>query len=59
MNIEGWIPTQLEKGLMDGSFEEYAKHVTLPEIADDLLEVMEFNEAMQELKRDIMKLDNN
>ena len=53
-NIEGWIPTELEQSLMDGSFdEEMESGVDIPDIDADLLDVLEFNEAMSELKREI------
>lgn len=53
-NIEGWIPTELEQSLMDGSFEEKMKSgVDTPDVEADLLDVSEFNEAMSELKREI------
>ena len=53
-NIEGWIPTELEQSLMDGSFDEKMKSgVDTPDIEADLLDVSEFNEAMSELKREI------
>ena len=53
-NIEGWIPTELEQSLMDGSFEEKMKSgVDTPDIDTELLDVSEFNEAMEELKREI------
>ena len=53
-NIEGWIPTELEQSLMDGSFDEKMKSaVDTPDIEADLLDVLEFNEAMSELKREI------
>ena len=53
-NIEGWIPTELEQSLMDGSFEEKMKsRVDTPDVEADLLDVSEFNEAMEELKREI------
>ena len=53
-NIEGWIPTELEQSLMDGSFDKKMESVTaVPDIDVDLLDVSEFNEAMSELKREI------
>ena len=53
-NIEGWIPTELEQSLMDGSFDkEMESGVDTPDIEADLLDVSEFNEAMEELKREI------
>lgn len=53
-NIEGWIPTELEQSLMDGSFEKKMDSSTaIPDIDADLLDVSEFNEAMEELKREI------
>lgn len=57
MNIEGWIPTPLEEELMNGRFEDCMSE-DLPDIDEDLLEVMEFNEAMNELKSEIQYLDN-
>lgn len=55
MNIEGWKPTPLEEALMNGTFKEdpNGKHL---DIDEDLLNVMEFNEAMEELKREINSL---
>ena len=47
--IEGWIPSPLEESLMDGSFDLAAKEAVTPSIDDDLLDVREFNVAMQEL----------
>ena len=53
-NIEGWIPTELEQSLMDGSFDkEMESGVDIPDIDADLLDVLKFNEAMSELKREI------
>ena len=53
-NIEGWIPTELEQSLMDGSFDKEMKSgVDIPDIDADLLDVLEFNEAISELKREI------
>ena len=53
-NIEGWIPTELEQSLMDGSFDkEMESGTAIPDIEADLLDVSEFNEAMSELKREI------
>ena len=53
-NIEGWIPTELEQSLMDDSFDKEMKSgVDIPDIDADLLDVLEFNEAMSELKREI------
>ena len=53
-NIEGWIPTELEQSLMDGSFDKEMKSgVDIPDIDADLLDVLEFNEAMSEIKREI------
>ena len=53
-NIEGWIPTELEQSLMDGSFDKKMESGTaVPDIDADLLDVLEFNEAMSELKREI------
>ena len=53
-NIEGWIPTELEQSLMGGSFDEKMKsRVDIPDIDADLLDVLEFNEAISELKREI------
>ena len=53
-NIEGWIPTELEQSLMDGSFDKKMKSgVDIPDIDADLLDVLEFNEAISELKREI------
>jgi hypothetical protein len=53
-NIEGWIPTELEQSLMDGSFDKKMESGTaVPDIDADLLDVSEFNEAMSELKREI------
>ena len=53
-NIEGWIPTELEQSLMDGSFDKKMESGTaIPDINADLLDVSEFNEAMSELKREI------
>ena len=50
-NIEGWIPTELEQSLMDGSFDkEIESGVDILDIDADLLDVLEFNEAMSELK---------
>ena len=40
-NIEGWIPTELEQSLMDGSFDaEMAGHKDIPEVDDDLLDIL-------------------
>ena len=40
-NIEGWIPTELEQSLMDGSFEtETVGCKDAPEIDDDLLDIL-------------------
>ena len=37
-NIEGWIPTELEQSLIDGSFDaEMASRDDIPKIDDDLL----------------------
>ena len=53
-NIEGWIPTELEQSLRDGSFDKKMESGTaVPDIDADLLDVSEFNEAMSELKREI------
>ena len=53
-NIEGWIPIELEQSLMDGSFDKKMESGTaVPDIDADLLDVLEFNEAMSELKREI------
>ena len=53
-NIEGWIPTELERSLMDGCFDKKMESGTaIPDIDADLLDVSEFNEAMSELKREI------
>ena len=52
MNIEGWIPTPMEEELMNGRFEDCVSK-DLPDIDEDLLEVMEFNEAMNELKKEL------
>ena len=52
MNIEGWKPTPLEEALMNGTFKEDPNGKYL-DIDKDLLNVMEFNEAMGELKREI------
>ena len=39
---------------MDGSFEEKMKSgVDTPDVEADLLDVSEFNEAMEELKREL------
>ena len=53
MNIEGWIPTPLEKQLMDGSFDKEVDNEVIPVIDEDLLDIMEFNEAMNQLKKDL------
>ena len=52
-NIEGWVPSPLEESLMDGSFDLAAADAVRPFIDDDLLDVREFNVAMQELKDEI------
>ena len=51
--IEGWIPSPLEESLMDGSFDLAAKEAVTQSIDADLLDVREFNVAMQELKDEI------
>ena len=53
-DIEGWIPTELEQSLMDGSFDaEMGGCEDIPEIDDDLLDISEFNDAMEKLKSEI------
>ncbi|MBR1955951.1 MAG: hypothetical protein IKA13_01395 [Bacteroidales bacterium] len=52
-NIEGWVPTPLEESLMDGSFDKIITESATPVIDDDLLDVQEFNAAMEELKNEI------
>ena len=53
-NIDGWVPSELEQSLMDGSFDEEVKSgVDTPYIDTDLLDISEFNEAMEDLKREI------
>ena len=52
--IEGWIPTELEQSLIDGSFNaQMAGCKDVPEIDDDLLDISEFNDAMEKLKSEI------
>lgn len=56
-NIEGWIPTELEQSLIDGSFDaEMASCKDIPDIDADMLDISEFNEAMEELKGEISTL---
>ena len=53
-NIEGWIPTELEQSLIDGSFDaEMASRDDIPKINDDLLDISEFSLAMEKLKSEI------
>lgn len=56
LEIEGWEPTTLEKSLMDGSFDKALAErevPDIPDIPDDLLEVQEFEEAMEDLRKEI------
>ena len=56
-NIEGWIPTKLEQSLIDGSFDaEMASRDDIPKIDDNLLDISEFNDAMEKLKSEIASL---
>ena len=56
-NIEGWIPTKLEQSLIDGSFDaEMASRDDIPKIDADLLDISEFNDAMEKLKSEIASL---
>ena len=53
-NIEGWIPTELEQSLIDGSFDaEMASRDDIPKIDDYLLDISELNDAMEKLKSEI------
>ena len=56
-NIEGWIPTELEQSLIDGSFDaEMTSRNDIPKIDDNLLDISEFNDAMEKLKSEIASL---
>lgn len=51
--IEGWTPTELEKSLMDGSFDNKLCESSIQNIPDDLLSVQTLEEAMADLKREV------
>ena len=59
--IEGWEPTPVEKALMDGTFDEMVAgmDVDIEDIPDDLLDIKEFEEAMDDIKREIEQEFNN
>ena len=58
--LDGWIPTPVEKAFMDGTFNPSSKEVmmTIAEIPEDFLEIQDFNNAMEEIKREIGSWDN-
>ena len=51
--IDGWTPTPLEQSLMDGTFDKEMDGKKIPDIPEDLIEVQEFSEAMEDLRREI------
>ena len=53
MTIIGWEPTPLEQSLMDGTFDKEMEGKEIPDIPEDLIEVQEFGEAMEDLRREI------
>ena len=49
--IEGWKPSPLEQSLIDGTFDQLRKeYIDSEEIPDDLLEIQDFETAMEEIK---------
>jgi len=53
IRIENWTPTPLEQSLIDGTFDDNIIVAELEDMPEDLLEVQDFEEAMEDLKREI------
>lgn len=55
-NLEGWTPTPVEQALYDGTFEQMlneSEELDNEEIPSDFLEVQDFDDAMEDIKREI------
>lgn len=53
--IEGWEPNPLERALMEGTFDEMAEREEEPQLLDDLMDVQQFEVAMEELREEISR----
>ena len=58
--LEGWEPTPIEQALINGTFKPTLKECqeVCEEIPEDFLEIQDFNNAMEEIKREIGSWDN-
>jgi len=53
IRIENWTPTALEQSLIDRTFADNIIEAELEDMPEDLLEVQDFEEAMEDLRREI------
>ena len=56
--LEGWIPSQVEQSLIDGTYNDLINESieeSLNDIPNDFLQLQDFDAAMEEIKSEIDK----
>ena len=49
----------MEQSLIDGTFDKEMEGKEIPDIPEDLIEVQEFSEAMEDLRREIASWEDD